>query len=124
MSLTLQNIIVPNENSLAPEWISYYKELNQKFDRNDTNRNFIKTWQHSGNQDLTSDTSFVEFFKDKGMDFGDTIYEIKSIGSDIIDTGGKILGLPKKISIIIGLIITTLFVGAVARSVYKTVTKK
>ena len=61
------SVVIPTSNSPKGQWITYYKNLEKNFSKNDAKEIFLITWQYEGAFSHTTDPEFNDFFAKKGI---------------------------------------------------------
>lgn len=93
MAKIIQGIPIPDSQSPCDMWMTYHKDLKQKFGSNDGKVIWINSWNYAGHDSCALDSSFSKYFEREDIKVGNIATNFYGgalqLGSDIFGIVGN-----------------------------------
>jgi len=105
MSSRIDNISIPDENSLCQEWRNYYDNLQVKYGAKNARESWLYTWNQKGNSSCTKSKDFNKWAEKNEITVADgfdkAVAGVSGIGQNIINGIGTFTGLTPKLGAVV-----------------------
>lgn len=113
MSNRIDNISIPDQNSLCQEWRTYFDNLKVKYGTKNARESWLYTWNQKGNSSCTKSKDFNQWAEDNDISVADgfdrAVAGVSGIGQNVINGIGTITGIAPKVATVVA--ITGLGIG-------------
>tara|TARA_Y100000034_G_scaffold123044_1_gene169309 strand:- start:182 stop:613 length:432 start_codon:yes stop_codon:yes gene_type:complete len=107
--MTIEGIIIPQNDSPCSQWIGYHRNLKRKFGKASANAIWLQTWKYEGATGCTADPEFNQYLEKYDIDVSSEITAavagMKNIGNEffgVVGMYGNVIkyGVPIMIAIV------------------------